>query len=352
MTSAVMDMVGVGVEFINGVVAKPLLLGNLNISWTHPRSNFHNRVFTRGTSTDDTSQCILIMRTIVDLNNNNNNKNIKEYESSSKSFNVDNVKIDPKKFASELLNWIDYGHREHKQNKGLGIGATTSFVVYHPKYLQDPIYCAKDAWIEMGKTAAPNGSVMRIASSGCFAFWDEKVVIQNADKYAKVTHADPRCVYSSIAAALLIARYIQWNAGLRGEEEPNIDEALNEALNYVPEIDEYKSDINFYSNCKTVEELKLSGDDKIGYCLKAFGSAIWALRYCNSIEEGLTKVIREGGDADTNGAVVGALLGAKFGFNKIPKEFIEYMFVGQWMFREITPYIELMGLKMIPSPYI
>ena len=117
MASAVMDMVGVGVEFINGVVSKPLLLGKLNISWTHPRSNFHNRVFTRGTSTDDTSQCILIMRTIVDLNNNNNNNNIKEYENSSKSFIVDDVKIDPKKFASELLNWIDYGHREHKQNK-------------------------------------------------------------------------------------------------------------------------------------------------------------------------------------------------------------------------------------------
>ena len=95
----------------------------------------------------------------------------------------------------------------------------------------------------------------------------------------------------------------------------------------------------------------MSGDDKIGYCLKALGSAIWALRYCNSIEEGLIKVIREGSDLDINGAVVDSLLSAKFGFRKIPKEFIDYMFVGQWMFREITPYIQLIGFEIIPSPY-
>ena len=77
----------------------------------------------------------------------------------------------------------------------------------------------------------------------------------------------------------------------------------------------------------------MSGDDKIGYSLKALGSAIWALRYCNSIEEGLIKVIREGGDSDINGAVVGSLLSAKFGF------------------REITPCIQLIGFEIIPSPY-
>ena len=176
--------------------------------------------------------------------------------------------------------------------------------------------------------------------------------MKSADAYARVTHADPRSIYSSVAAALLIARYIKWNAGIGEKEEPNIDEILQFAKKFVPNIEEYEDDVNFYSNCKTVEELQLSEYGKIGYTLKTFGSAVWALRYCKSIEEGLKIILREGGDADTNGAVVGALLGAKFGFKSIPKELIDYMFIGQWMFKEITPFMKLMGLEMPPSPYL
>ena len=54
------------------------------------------------------------------------------------------------------------------------------------------------------------------------------------------------------------------------------------------------------------------------------------------------KVIKEGGDADTNGAVVGAVIGAKYGFYKIPKEFIEYMFDFSWMNRELKSFLSLM----------
>ncbi len=34
-------------------------------------------------------------------------------------------------------------------------------------------------------------------------------------------------------------------------------------------------------------------------------------------------IIHEGGDADTNAAVAGALLGAKFGYSNIPQRWLE-----------------------------
>lgn len=344
--SAVMDMVGVGVEFINNGIAKALLLGKLNITWTHPYCNRHNERFVRGTPTDDTSQTILIMRSIVDLNLPENKE---KYSQSSKI--IKNVKIDPTDFGLKLIKWIQHGHIEHKHPGGLGVGSTTLNVVRHPDFLTDSIKASKEAWISSGKKAAPNGSVMRIASSGCFAFWDEEIVVQIADCYCKVTHYDPRAVYCSIAAAILIARYVQWNAGLL-ENEPNIDQCLTDAEKFVPEIESYRNEIIFYTKCDSIEKMNMSEDGKIGYCLKAFGSAIWALRYCGSIEEALVKVIREGGDSDTNGAVVGALLGAKFGFNSIPHEMIECMFVKNWMFNEIVLYMQLMGIDIPPSFYI
>ncbi|MFT5845934.1 MAG: ADP-ribosylglycohydrolase [Saprospiraceae bacterium] len=37
----------------------------------------------------------------------------------------------------------------------------------------------------------------------------------------------------------------------------------------------------------------------------------------------MKELIKEGGDADTNGSIVGSMLGSKFGYNKIPKELIK-----------------------------
>lgn len=40
---------------------------------------------------------------------------------------------------------------------------------------------------------------------------------------------------------------------------------------------------------------------------------------CNLVE-GILKIVLSGGDADTNAAVAGAILGAKFGKDQIPEE--------------------------------
>jgi ADP-ribosylglycohydrolase len=42
-----------------------------------------------------------------------------------------------------------------------------------------------------------------------------------------------------------------------------------------------------------------------------------------SFEEGLPWILRQGGDTDTNGAIVGALLAARDGYSAIPKEWLE-----------------------------
>lgn len=216
MASAVMDMIGVGVEFINGCMSKPLLLGHPNITWSHPRCNRHNKRFVRGTPTDDTSQSILIMRTIVDSNTKMTNS----------SFTFKNVRIDPVNFGMKLIEWIKKGHSEHRHQGGLGCGSTTHAVVNHEKFKIDPIFASNEIWIKTGKKVAPNGSVMRIAPCGTFAFWDDEIVVKHSEIYAKVTHADPRCVFASVASGLLIAKYIQWNAGMLREAEPDIDEIL------------------------------------------------------------------------------------------------------------------------------
>ena len=52
-------------------------------------------------------------------------------------------------------------------------------------------------------------------------------------------------------------------------------------------------------------------------------ATLWAYNYSPDFYSGLRNVIEQGGDADTNGAVAGALLGLKFGLNSIPKYLID-----------------------------
>jgi len=53
------------------------------------------------------------------------------------------------------------------------------------------------------------------------------------------------------------------------------------------------------------------------------GSAFWALLNTNSFEEGLVEIVNRGDDADTCGAVTGALLGAFYGIDQIPHRWLE-----------------------------
>jgi len=60
----------------------------------------------------------------------------------------------------------------------------------------------------------------------------------------------------------------------------------------------------------------------VGYTVKALSAALWAYLYAGSFEEGLLAIINEGGDADTNGCIAASVLGAKFGFDTIPKRWV------------------------------
>jgi ADP-ribosyl-[dinitrogen reductase] hydrolase len=52
-------------------------------------------------------------------------------------------------------------------------------------------------------------------------------------------------------------------------------------------------------------------------------TALWAALFCDEFEEGLTLLLGRGGNADTVGAVGGALLGARFGADAIPARWLE-----------------------------
>ena len=339
--SAIMDMVGVGVEFMNEAKAKLLCREKFDMTWSHPIDNAHNTRFLKGTATDDTSQAVLIMRTLVKASDPKFQRPVDD----KSLFKSGPVFIDTKIFAEQLIDWIYHGHREHRQNGGLGVGRTVYSVVTTNGYVDQPVATAELIWESSGRKLAANGSVMRNAPCGCLCFWDENVVKDISEYFGKCTHYDPRCVFSCVCASIIQSRFIQKAAGLISDVD--IVDSTNLAFSLVPDAENYP-DIQNYLSAETVDDLELADEKSIGYTLKAFGSALWAVKYAESFTDAMEQIISRGGDSDTNGAVVGALMGAKCGFDQLPLEALQLMHCNEWLYQETAAFLKLMGLDPPP----
>lgn len=95
------------------------------------------------------------------------------------------------------------------------------------------------------------------------------------------------------------------------------DLAEEEAKQYDSRILPYLQD----ARKQPITHFDLEEKTSIGYTLKALACAFWALRQDN-FQDAISAIIHEGGDADTNGVVAGALLGAKLGYDNLPTNWV------------------------------
>ena len=147
---------------------------------------------------------------------------------------------------------------------------------------------------------------MRTAVVGCWNFADWKQVKENTENICKLTHYDPRCVGSCVAITFLTCQYLQGKRVSKSDLISLANEYDTRIAKYIELA--YQPDINL---------LELDEAGKIGYTLKTMGAALWSYNNAADFRSGLLSVIGQGGDADTNGAVAGALLGLKFGYSAI-----------------------------------
>jgi ADP-ribosylglycohydrolase len=112
-----------------------------------------------------------------------------------------------------------------------------------------------------------------------------------------------------VAVTVTIALALQGKYNLNKAEDVKslVDEAFTWASKEL-ETEEEKSELEKYMKQPTLELLQLDEGSKIGYTYKTMGAGFHAFLYGKdfSVIETLTM---EGGDADTNCAVGGALLG-------------------------------------------
>ena len=179
---------------------------------------------------------------------------------------------------------------------------------------------SRAAWEDSGGKAAGNGAVMRCAPLAIRWRQDDAALVRNTVVSAAVTHWDWRCIWSAVFVNLAITSLLRESPddALRlVERAEQARETLGDALapfGIAAPVPTKVMKALGAADVTAPEEIGLDGWD-MGYTLKAMQVALWCTRRAADFEEALIA----GGDTDTNGAVAGAVLGARFGLDAIPR---------------------------------
>lgn len=257
--------------------------------------------------------------------------------------------------------------------------------MHDSRFLADPVGSATERWVKSSRHVAPNGSLMRTHPLGVIAIGcSEEEAWQLSVDVGRTTHVDPRCVVACCISVGLIRGL------LRGEilDEENVDAAIERAYQWVhgqprlmnpdssTELTESdlerrleRGDFESHVFAKTFESLALDDKQQMGYVYKCLGSAVLALRLAvrsgtglssekgwtckkSYFEEIMVNLAMEGGDADTNMAAAGALLGAYLGYTNLPPHWALGLAHKSWLMSKINRLTIAVGItpgKLLPE---
>lgn len=191
------------------------------------------------------------------------------------------------------------------------VGALTGRVLRRVQRGEDAAAVAREVWEQRGpEVSAGNGSVMYCAPLGLAYAYRPTELFELAPRLSALTHYDGRCRTAVLAVTLTVAALV------RGAEPTS---AASEALSAVEQHEggeELEYLVEAAGGARAID-----GPDQ-GFCLFTAGVALQALLLGGDLETEVRRVVSLGGDTDTNGAVAGALLGARVGAGALPRDWL------------------------------
>lgn len=166
---------------------------------------------------------------------------------------------------------------------------------------------------QLGGKSAGNGTIMRCAPIALRYAFDERRMMDAARDDALITHFDPRAWTGSVALCLLVYHLLRDVPPAR---------AVSSVVDRLRREPRASAEV-----IATLTELRPErrGDElsTTGYVLDTLRIAVWALLGNTSFEDTVVAAVNQGGDADTQGAVAGALAGARYGLDAIPAGWLQ-----------------------------
>jgi ADP-ribosyl-[dinitrogen reductase] hydrolase len=243
-----------------------------------------------GTVTDDTDMALCLARSLVDCGG-----------------------FDPDDVAERFVAWYDAGPFD--------VGNMTARALSRIRDGESWETAGQRVWEESPEGSnAGNGSVMRAPPLAVALADDPSQLVEASETSSRITHADPRCtagcaVLNLTLAGLLVGRADPLSAALdRLDPTAALDDALRPVV---------------------AGDLDPSTLRSTGYVVDTLQTALWHGLHADSPETALVDVVNMGGDADTVGAVTGAIVGARFGASALPERWLAEL-DGQSELRELA----------------
>jgi ADP-ribosylglycohydrolase len=251
-----------------------------------------------GQITDDTQLAVCIARSLVERGG-----------------------FDPADIARRYVAWVE---------EAFDVGRQTLGAIERLREGESYATAGLTVWRAWERKPAGNGSLMRTAPLGV-ALAD---VIEPAIIDSLITHADPRCALACAAFDAAISAAVRRDA----DRDAMLD-AAREGLARGAQVAVWSSDDREHVD-RAIDDLEsdlaaardhepsvyrpgLHLHDNQGYVRVAFRLAFWHLVHAPSWRDAVVDVASRGGDADTNAAIVGALVGARDGASAIPPAWVE-----------------------------
>lgn len=227
---------------------------------------------------------------------------------------IEKQKIDYDDMMERFLMWVRDGYMT-PYGRAFGIGRATLMAINTYAGGTAALSCGCSRERDNG-----NGSLMRILPVVLYnvlmdpeSSFEEKM--ERIHLTSSLTHAHSRSLIGCGIYFLVIGALIQTGT----------KESMRQALEAACEYYKDETELATYQRMLSPTFFDISRDEILsdGHIVSSLEAALWCVYHSNSYSETVLKAVNLGGDTDTIAAIAGALAGILYGFDEIPKEWVE-----------------------------
>lgn len=228
--------------------------------------------------------------------------------------------FDPNDAARRYLEWSEVA---------FDVGTQTSSALARVAHGESPMDAGRNVWLQSGRDAAGNGSLTRTAPIGAVLSASERERRLASLVDSAITHFDPRCRLACAAFNAAIAVAVS-GAGAAKDMCSAADAEIAVAAELVAgqyeaeelegAVSALQTDLRMATKSPELYGPELHLHHHQGFVRVAFRLAFWELLHRPVFRDAVLDAANRGGDADTNAAIVGALVGSSVGVDGIPPE--------------------------------
>ncbi|MDE5673807.1 MAG: ADP-ribosylglycohydrolase family protein [Muribaculaceae bacterium] len=293
---AIGDALGLGTEFMSISEVSRRYPDGLS-DYSQIIRDAHRSQWKRGEWSNDTEIVLIILKSFLKC----------------KGFNYLDI-------ASQLKKWYESQPTDLTHNMRL--------VLKQKDYTIRPFESAEEAWRKVSTFENSSECLGR----SVFSFLSYYPLDSAAD-LCRLTHPGSR----TISCCRVIATMAE--SLMRDGRPASYDEIKSICLDSKDDVGRF---IEIAHN-GNIEDFDLDDEDSYWFVRKATGAALWCVWHNESFQHGIQSIISQGGDADTNAALAGALVGMQRGYSAIPAPLLEGLLGKERLYTiadEILAFIE------------